>query len=441
MKRTVFLFASMLIMATSLNAQRWIKTYGGDGVDLGNFVQQTSDGGFIVVGFTNFNQTHTCIWLLKTDFQGDIIWTRKYGLGGSIGKAVFETRDSGFAVFSDEGFSWSLLRLDSCGGSLWSCTYDGNLNSVQPTTDGGYILGLSSGGIMKIDSLGDTEWTGEYSGNTLFVDQTADGGYIMTGIKGGGMWLAKIDSSGDSLWSRIYTKHAFNQGRCVRQTPDGGYIVTGVTYEYPGPGAECLFVVRTDSLGDSIWSFESDSLNGIPNCVDIIPSGGYILAGNKWSSTFREGGWLLKFNDFGDTVWTRVFRLDWLVIEDLLWVANTADGGFISTGGGYLDYPDLELVKTDSLGSSAIDEPGLPATPQSDFEIGSFIGSEIALSYANHPRGFHVQIFDASGRKVDEIKTTATSGTALWGKGRNPGAYFLVSNGVETTPVKVIIVK
>jgi hypothetical protein len=88
--------------------------------------------------------------------------------------------------------------------------------------------------LLKTDSVGDTVWTRTFGssardlGNS--VDMTTDGGYIIVGSTGSAApdcWLIKTDLNGDTSWTRTYGGPDSDGGSSVEQTPDGGYIIAG----------------------------------------------------------------------------------------------------------------------------------------------------------------------------------------------------------------------
>jgi len=130
----------------------WTRTYGGSSYDWGQSVQQTSDGGFVVAGYTSsFGAGGYDAYLIRTDANGDTLWTRTYGGSGhDYGYSVQQTADSGFVV---AGYTYSfgagsrdvyLIRTDATGDTLWTRTYGGEDEdigrSVQQTSDGGFVV-------------------------------------------------------------------------------------------------------------------------------------------------------------------------------------------------------------------------------------------------------------------------------------------------------------
>lgn len=206
----------------------WANTYGGPAYEAGLSVQQTYDGGFIIAGYTeSFGGGFDDLYLVKTDANGDTIWTR--ALGGEYddcGNSVQQTQDGGYVVVgSTESYGagyldvW-LVKTDANGDTLWTRTFGGSDDddgqSVQVTQDGGYIVagrtwpdGGSSAAVwlMKTDAEGVTVWTQTYGGAGFdcgnSVRQTQDRGYIIVGNTtsyGAGrkdVWLIKAGPNGE----------------------------------------------------------------------------------------------------------------------------------------------------------------------------------------------------------------------------------------------------
>jgi PKD repeat protein len=176
----------------------WQKTYGGDYRDAAYSVQQTTDGGYIVAGQTLINADIYGLdaWILKLDAYGAIAWQKAYG-GSNIDKAqsVQQTNDGGYIVvgetcsFGLDNHSFWVLKLNSDGSIAWQKAYGGfQAQSVQQTLDGGYIVAGSASGeawILKLNPDGTIDWERTFGGDSTdwasFVRQTADGGYVVTG--------------------------------------------------------------------------------------------------------------------------------------------------------------------------------------------------------------------------------------------------------------------
>jgi len=142
----------IFLMKTDANGNiQWAKTYGGTDVDAALSVQQTSDGGYILAGLTwSFGAGERDIFLINTDANGNIIWAKTYGgTGWDWASYVQQTSDGGYIVASFTlSFSTSndffLIKTDANGNIIWAKTYRrtgwDEVYSVQQTSDGGYIL-------------------------------------------------------------------------------------------------------------------------------------------------------------------------------------------------------------------------------------------------------------------------------------------------------------
>ena len=139
----------------------WTKTYGGPGNDRGYSVQQTSDGGYIIAAKRDFSGgggSH--IYLLKTNAHGDTVWAKTYGdTGYSEGLSVQQTADGGYIIVGsthslDVGrCDVYLVKTDPNGDTLWTRTYGGDGwdygYSVQQTSDGRYIVAGCTGSVSE----------------------------------------------------------------------------------------------------------------------------------------------------------------------------------------------------------------------------------------------------------------------------------------------------
>jgi len=304
-------FDMYLIKTNSSGDTLWTRTYGGTSGEEGFSVQQTTDGGYIVAGITDSLGSGRDVYLIKTDSSGDTLWTRTYGgTNGEDCYSVQQTSDGGYIVAGyTESFGANgdvyLVKTNSTGDTLWTRTYGGTApdygTSVQQTTDGGYIFtgdthSFGAGGdvyLVKTNSSGDTLWTRTYGGTAYewgnSVRQTSDGGYIVAGYTSsfgaglGDAYLIKTNSSGDTLWTRTYGGTNREAGYSVQQTSDGGYIVAGYTESF-GSGSLDAYLIKTNSSGDTLWTrtYGGTSVE-VGYSVQQTSDGGYIVAGNTYS--------------------------------------------------------------------------------------------------------------------------------------------------------------
>jgi len=303
-----------LIKTDSLGYALWARTYGEGSMDYGWSVKQTRDDGYIIAGQTaSFGMGSDDVYLIRTNAQGDILWEKTYGgTSSDHGYSVQETADGGYIV-AGETYSFGagnldvyLIKTDENGDTLWTKTFGGEGfdrgYSVQETRDGGYIItgSIRSFGteysdvwLIKTDENGDALWTKAYGGSNYdkghSVEQTSDGGYIIAGKTyslGAGnsdVYLIKTDSLGHTKWTKTYGGTGEDIGYAVQETSDGGYIVAGVTSSF-GEGLADVYLIKTDIDGDVVWietyggEYEEEGRS-----VQQTSDGGYIIAGSTFS--------------------------------------------------------------------------------------------------------------------------------------------------------------
>jgi len=456
MKNLSILFVAFLLIEFNTLAQApdtmWTKTFGGSETDGGYSVQQTTDGGYIITGYTDsFGAGNYDVWLIKTDENGDTLWTKTFGGSESDeGYSVQQTSDGGYIITGGTGSFGAgkddvwLIKTNENGDTLWTKTFGGvNLewgNSVQQTSDGGYIItggtgtglvGSNEGDmwLIKTNENGDTLWTKTFGGVNRdwgnSVQQTTDGGYIITGGTGfimpwiGNAWLIKTDENGDTLWTKTFGGSDDDWGYSVQQTSDGGYIITGSV------GVD-IWLIKTNENGDTLWtktfygtSFEEG------NSVQQTSDGGYIITGG--TEMFSAGGrdvWLIKTDENGDTLWTKTFGGTYF--EEGYSVQQTSDGGYIITGptrsfgaGNW----DVWLIKTTTDVSNI----------KQNNEI---IISDFSL-HQNYPNPFNpatIIKYDIKERAFVELKIYDILGrevVVLMNKEQNAGSYDVELNAAS----------
>ena len=329
---------------------QWQKSLGGSDNDRANDVQLTSDGGYIIVGFTysnNFDVTghygNSDVWTVKLNSAGVIEWQKP--LGGSStdgGLSIQQTTDGGYILcgytFSTNGAvttgpgGW-IVKINSTGTIQWQKSIGNFMNCIQQTTDGGYIAAGYSNGplgntdyhIVKLDNLGTTQWQNYYGGTSsdaaYYIQQTTDGGYIVAGESNSSntdvtqnngsydYWVLKLNSLGELQWQKALGGSSFDYGKSIQQTTDGGFIVCGKINSNNGlvtgnHGDEDYWVVKLDNTGSVLWQ---KTLGG-PGAdwgqsIQQTSDGGYIVAGTTGSSTgdvtIQYGDrdfWVVKLN-------------------------------------------------------------------------------------------------------------------------------------------------
>jgi hypothetical protein len=329
----------------------WKQNFGGNGVNNGNCVQQTSDNGYILVIETSkFSDGDFDIWVIKTDENGNIVWDTKFG-GSENDYPLYveQTIDDGYIIvgitasYSVEG-DWDawLIKTDSNGNEQWNRTYGGAENDFGYTgfeiTDGYVIEGGSK-------SFGKEE------------------GYDY--------WLIKTDTEGNEIWNKTYGGSAKEEGRRMRKTSDNGYIISGFIWPTELFQKGCCYLVKIDDDGNLEWEkyIYYGNRHGLLRTIQQTNDGGYILAGEAnvislFGMVYLGGGdiWLVKTDRKGNIEWDKTIGS--IFLEDGAFdIDITDDDGYLIAGytkgiGGVVKQSPVEpplstawLVKTDANGN------------------------------------------------------------------------------------------
>ncbi len=323
---TISLLITTKLIVNKTEVETWQKTFGGWNDDGAYSIQQTKDGGYIVAGGTeSFGSGGTDAYILKLNSKGEAEWQKAFG-GWNDDEAysIQQTKDGGYIVTGSTGDFGSgkrdvyILKLNSKGEIEWQKTfggkYDDVANSIQQTTDGGYIVaGWTSspdfGGddvyILKLDSKGDLEWQKTFGGEGIAgadsIQQTKDGGYIVAGDKGGDVYILKLNSKGEIQWQKTFGGEHNDAANSIQQTTDGGYIVAGLTYSFGSGYYNDAYILKLNSKGQLEWqkTFGGEDYDGA-NSIQQTKDGGYIVAG--WTSSPDFGGddvYILKLDSKG----------------------------------------------------------------------------------------------------------------------------------------------
>ncbi|OAA31353.1 hypothetical protein AT15_07600 [Kosmotoga arenicorallina S304] len=263
---------------------QWQKCLGGSYNDWAESIIQTSDGGYVVAGFTESNDGDVTgnhgerdYWVVKLDGTGDIQWQRCLGgSGDDYAWSIIQTRDGGYVVagitYSNDGdvsgnhgyYDYWVVKLNNTGAIQWQkclggSSYDYAISIIQ-TNDGGYVVagwtasndGDVSGNhgyydywVVKLNNTGAIQWQKCLGGSSYdfvySIIQTNDGGYVVAGytdsndgdVSGnhGGLdyWVVKLDSTGAIQWQKCFGGSNNDYAYSIYQTSDGGYVVAGYT--------------------------------------------------------------------------------------------------------------------------------------------------------------------------------------------------------------------
>ncbi|MBM3291469.1 PKD domain-containing protein [Candidatus Bathyarchaeota archaeon] len=430
----------------------WNKTYGGSQRDACSDAKQTIDGGYVLIGFTSsFGAGLSDVYLVKTDSSGKMQFNYTYG-GNNLdaGSSIQQTSDGGYIIV---GNTWSfgalssdvyLIKTDIFGNLVWQQHYGGNKPdyglSVHQTSDGGYIIGGSTASfgagdwtpdfyLLKTDYTGKLLWDKTYAGIgydvCYSVEETIDGGYILAGTTSnnttGDVYVVKTDSSGQLLWNRTYGGEKGEGANYIQQTSDGGYIIAGNTASF-GAGSVDIYLVKIDSSGNMEWNTTAGGKqNDLGYNVQITKDGGCVVAG--YTNSYGAGkydAYLVKFSDVVPNQLPKAEAgLDQVSIAGSIVFfdgsnSTDIDGSIIKYSWDFGDGSQnstqkmtnhvyqvpgnftVTLVVTDNRGGSATDQINVTITPANKMPIAnagpdqtSFAGSTVTLdgSMSSDPDG------------------------------------------------------
>ncbi len=364
-------------------------TYGNSHNDLARYVEQTSDGGYIIAGYqTSPPDTTGNVWIIRTNHQGDTIWTCTYGSPNyDVAYCIKETSDSNFVacgVWNDPNdndpndFSGDIFvsLIDDSGNILWTWLYangnnqlHGGANQIIEDYDGNFVLtgGMRSIGytkkhafLLKLNrSSQAVMWQKIFppedfvSYTTSVLPTPTDSGYIISGLiyptyhAGCDIYLVKTDANGDTLWTNILCEWGDYEARHMSATLDGGYIITGNT-AIPPTTTRLAYLLKVDSMGNYQWH------NHFPSGYPNIPSSTWGVI-QLADSTFALTGYfpfaqtnsqdlvLIKTDKNGNLIWMEGFGSEFY---DKGYSINQTNEGFIL--GGYtkdnLGFSDVYFI-------------------------------------------------------------------------------------------------
>jgi hypothetical protein len=498
MKKNNFLSTALLLGAVcAVQAQSpnimWNKSYGGSSTEEAFSVVQTADGGYVVAGNSSSNNGNVTgnhggmdYWVTKLDSSGALQWQKTYG-GSQDDFAYYieQTSDGGYIIagyttsndndvtgFHSGTFGWEgdiwIVKIDANGVLQWQkalgTSGDDYSRSVRETTDGNYIVaGAINGGdgnvtnylgswdfwVAKLNGTnGDVLWEKTYGGTdtdwAYSIEQTIDGGYIVAGFTqsddidvsqnygGEDYWVIKLDGTGNKQWEKSYGGSGLDSAYFIQQTTDGGYVMTGFSTSDDGDvtGHHCCtgdyWVVKTDDTGTIQWQKALGGTNlDVSLSIRQTSDGGYIVGGRTTSSDgdisgFHGGSfadyWIVKLSDSGNLQWQKAMggsgddwgNSVWQNTDETYIVAgsSTSSDGDISNHIGSYDFRVAKL-DVDPLGVSDADLKNkfsvypnpfvdvLYITGDKPYKLYNMLGQEVYNtagkgSLANLPKGIYV---------------------------------------------------
>jgi len=473
----------------------WTAVYGGADDDWGFAGCELRDGNYAFTGYTSsFGRGGTDIFWLKTDRYGNELDFKTFGCEfEDTATLIVPTSDGGCVILGrtrcpadDSGWvNLCLIKLDANGDSLWAINYQrigiDEEAFIAETSDRGFVIGCNhydpfdtvdtvmhdtvwSGiplkfRILRTDSCGEQLWDRYYMSRYFVlkgfsIAETPAGNFFVTGsrntsipsYKPADVWVMKIDQEGNSIWSITFGGEVIDEGYSVQAMYDTCCIITGRTQSFGSGGMDLWLLKVAEFRYEEYFLVNTDwtkCFGGISNeegkSVIFLDDGGFAIGGCTDSyGAGRSDFWLIRTDSTGKKLWDRTYGGEGKdICEDM---RRTSDGGFLLTGYsssfGSGD-KDIWVVKVDSLGMSVGEEPDEPV--RTDWHAVNSIGSEIRFIYNNSGKGFHANVYDALGRKIDELHACESSGQITWGKGIPSGVYFIRTESAASASTHRVI--
>ena len=465
MKNLSLLFVSILFFQLIIFPQApdtvWTRSIGGIADDQGKSVIQTTDGGFVITGYTeSFGAGGKDVGLMKLDSNGNLLWIKTFG--GTLddeGNSVIQTTDgnyviTGYTFLPDPVFGQyvGLMKVDPNGNLIWLKTF-GNVddsyvgNCAIQTTDGGFVItGYTSNPplpydvlLIKTDSNGNQIWSKTYGGNQrdegYSVVQTNDGGFVITGETnsfGAGLedvLLIKTDSNGNLTWLKTFGGTAYDGGRFVIEATDGNFVIAGTTISF-GAGVYDVGLIKVDQNGNLIWikTFGGTSSDFGFSLIQAS-DGNFVITGRteSFGSGWNDVG-LMKVDQNGNLVW--ITAIGTIESEVGFSVKQISDGGYIITGYNHTvtEEPNVYVVKvkpdiTDVEDESVVSNFLLAQNYPNPFNPNTTIKYQVPeLSFVT------IKVYDLLGNEiaalVNEEKLAGKYEVAFNATGLPSGVYY-----------------
>lgn len=273
----------LVIKTNALGKEQWRKTIGGSKPDFPYHMLATTDGNFFIVGYSqSYGGGDYDILLIKINSAGTILWQKTYGSwGNDIGHDIIKTNDGNYLIVGSSNSddyddqNANLIKITPAGSILWSKFYGGSAddfgNSVKQTSDGGYILlgqtfSYGSRGdayLVKVNSSGDTAWTkrygGAYNDDGVYITNSGDGGYVfvMRDSSNAGkdvdISVVKVNAGGAIQWKKVYGGDKKDTPKMIQRTSDGGFIIAGHSRSFGWINPD-MWILKCNNAGDTLWT-------------------------------------------------------------------------------------------------------------------------------------------------------------------------------------------
>ena len=385
MKKT-FGFLVLIISMNCIAQHTFQKTIGGDKFERALFIDHTTDGGYILCGYSNsFNTNNSYdIYVVKLDGAANVQWQKTFGGNRTdIGWGVKELKDKTYLLFGAIGVDSTnddifITRLDGQGNPLWQKTYGNEkyerCTQMLATSDGNFLLiGQRNVGpgnnidsyAMKIDDKGNLLWEKTYGGSfperTYYGGETPNGDFLISGsvlpyqTAKADIFLLKINKHGEMIWTKaLGEENVHDIAHSFSKNKEGNtYTLTGYSSTSKEGLHEGLFI-QIDEHGNQLKHQTHDTGDDLRLMhSEETTDGGFIVAGYSRKDITKNihDAVLLKFNKDGKVEWVKTFG-DADKDDQGYWIVVNSDGTYTFTGYTHSagNNGDIWLMKSKSNG-------------------------------------------------------------------------------------------
>ncbi|MBP6697023.1 MAG: T9SS type A sorting domain-containing protein [Flavobacteriales bacterium] len=421
MTRTIICGIAMAIAARSMAQITFQRVLGGVSDDEGTCATLTSDGGYVIGGYTNSPGSPGDAWFLKLDATGTVLWSRTFGDAGS--EKAYDIKEHP-------------------NGQLW-CTGSSDLNA-----DGNqeaYLLIMDAAGFPISAQVFDPPGVAEGM-NFVF---TADGGAALTmfaqfpGYKYG---VVRLDQNGALLWKQNYATSIYTYGGGVVERPNGELLCVGAAYQTQYD----LLLLRLDpngvALSSPYWAGPGNQDEGA-FVIEALDDEGYVIAGETHGQgAGLDNVLLMRMDSSLNTTWARAYGTAGRSLRSFA-AGQTPDGGFFS---GVHDYTgdgaeDMGLVRTDANGdllwTRAYGAPGVDVCHKAiACPDGGFLVVGYTESFGSSGRDMYLVKTDASGNVSEGAQFCYSAAGALSGAvfSHTIGLFGILTSDVMTVSEPIV---
>ncbi|MFA5034022.1 MAG: SBBP repeat-containing protein [bacterium] len=448
----------------------WVRRYNGpaNSDDKASAIALDKNGNIYVTGYSYGSGTDEDYVTIKYNSSGDTMWTRRYnGTGNGDDEAIAIALDgngniyvTGNSIDSGTGYDYATIKYNSLGDTMWIRRYNGPGNSCDYATaiavDGNgnaYVTGYGWCSVaykyatIKYDSSGDTMWARIYGlgddNEAIAIAVDSNGNVYVTGRSCEDCATIKYNSLGDTMWTRRYNGpgNGSDWARAIVLERNGVVYVAGVSnYDY--------VTIKYDSSGDTMWARRyNENANDYANAISLDTDGNVYVTGQSYGSGTAYDYATIKYNSSGDAMWAQRYNgpgnggdcANAIALDGNGYVYVT--GLSIGSGTGY----DYATIKYSCEGIEEYSNIKTPSTTLSVSQNPVIKNTIVSYSIPIETKVL-LSIYDLSGSCVKTLvngeKETGNYSIRLNAKELKTGVYFVrLTAGTSKTTRKITVIR